>query len=301
MTNEETFWHWVLERHKIWYARHVEGLPPPWTDDPYLRAYRWTNVYRRLDPGTAWLCDHVAEGRFDLDASDDEVLLNVLAYRQGLREDSKEHVGWLTIDKAGLSNEAMVRANMNDFGPGHPYTGAYLLGNAGIPGPKRGSWPTLWAMAAATLATRRQNPAAVPWQHLERVDLLKFLRTFQGIGPFVAYQTCLDVSYPENGLSLPHSNDGYALLGPGARRGMDLLTRPFHDGSEADYNERVVWLRDRQDDNLAGKMPGWDHGALDYVYLDRSDVENCLCEYGRYDQARRTQGQNMRRRYQVAT
>ena len=301
MTNEKLFWHWVRERHRIWYARHVEGRPPPWTDDPYLRAYRFTNVYRRLDPGTAWLVDHVAEGRFDLDASDDEVLLNVLAYRQGLREDSKAHVGWLTIDEAGLSNADDVRARMADFGPGHPYTGAYLLGNAGIPGPKRDSWPTLWARAAAELAARRQDEAP-DWTLLDRRQLLRLLREFQGIGPFVAYQTCLDLSYSENGLNLPHSNDGYALLGPGARRGMDLVDNaPDRGPGEAGYNERLVWLRGRQDRFLEGRMPSWDHGALDYVYLDRSDVENCLCEFGRYHEARRTDGQNLRRRFKVAS
>ncbi len=297
MTNLSMFWTWIVERHAIWYARHVEALPPPWTDDPILRAYRFTNVYRRLDPGTDWIVKHVAMARRELDATADEVLLNVLAYRQGLREDSKAWLGWLRVGRRGLKNAAGIRELMRTFGPGHPYTGAYLLGNAGIPGPKRGSWPTLWAQAAATLATRRANKAAIPWQDLGRRELLAFLRSFQGIGPFISYQVVLDLGYPEVGMELAHGNDGYALLGPGARKGIDLLPTPEYGPGEGGYNERLIWLQGEQDQYLSGRMKGWDDGALDYVYLDRSDMENCCCEFGRYHEAVRTDGQNLRRRF----
>lgn len=290
------FWHWVRERHRIWYRRYVEKLPPPWTDDPYLGAHRFTNVYRRLDPGTAWLVDHVIQA----DASADEALLNVIAYRQGLHELSKAHLGWLTVDRTGLSNQGRAEEQMASFGPGTPYTGAYLLGNSIYRGPKRKTWPLLWRDIGASLAARRRD-GTTDWTHLTRRELINLLRSFPGVGPFVSYQVCLDLSYPEMGLGLSHGNDGYALLGPGARKGLDLLPRPrlvaARQSGDDGYNARLVWLRDLQDEHLAGRMPGWDDGALDYVYLDRSDIENCCCEFGRYHEARRTRGHNLRRRF----
>lgn len=43
------FWDYALERHAIW-TRRKAGLEPPWTADPVLQRYRFSNVYRDLDP-----------------------------------------------------------------------------------------------------------------------------------------------------------------------------------------------------------------------------------------------------------
>jgi len=47
----DLFWQFIAERQKVWYRRVVEGRPAPWTDDDILQEYRFTNVYRELDPG----------------------------------------------------------------------------------------------------------------------------------------------------------------------------------------------------------------------------------------------------------
>ena len=48
------FWYWVNERHSI-YLRKAAGDPRPWTKDPILQRYKFTNVFRELDMGTKWL------------------------------------------------------------------------------------------------------------------------------------------------------------------------------------------------------------------------------------------------------
>ena len=42
------------ERHMI-YRRREAGESPPWTADPILCNYRFTNVYRELDRVTIWI------------------------------------------------------------------------------------------------------------------------------------------------------------------------------------------------------------------------------------------------------
>ena len=51
----------MLQRHRIYLRREVEGLPKPWTRDPILQSYRFCNVYRELDTVTQWIRRHIRE------------------------------------------------------------------------------------------------------------------------------------------------------------------------------------------------------------------------------------------------
>jgi len=50
----EGYFGWINERHAI-YLRRVAGQPKPWTADPILRTYKFTNAFRELDKGTVAL------------------------------------------------------------------------------------------------------------------------------------------------------------------------------------------------------------------------------------------------------
>lgn len=50
-SNLRDFYGWMIRRHEI-YLKRVQGLPKPWTDDPILRDFKFTNVFRELDRGT---------------------------------------------------------------------------------------------------------------------------------------------------------------------------------------------------------------------------------------------------------
>lgn len=47
----EDFYAWMDKRHRIYLDRKA-GKPKPWIDDPILQQYKFTNVFRELDPGT---------------------------------------------------------------------------------------------------------------------------------------------------------------------------------------------------------------------------------------------------------
>src|SRR4051812_20144728 len=53
-----TLWRFAAERQAI-YERRLAGAPAPWTDDPILRNYRFTNVYRASDRVSQYLIRHV--------------------------------------------------------------------------------------------------------------------------------------------------------------------------------------------------------------------------------------------------
>jgi 5-hmdU DNA kinase, helical domain len=52
--------YWITERESIRRKKEA-GEPKPWTDDPILRAGRFTNVRREDDHTTKWVVQHWRE------------------------------------------------------------------------------------------------------------------------------------------------------------------------------------------------------------------------------------------------
>ena len=49
-----TYWRFAAERQCVFFRR-FEGSPAPWTQDPVMRAYKFTNVYRASDRVSQYL------------------------------------------------------------------------------------------------------------------------------------------------------------------------------------------------------------------------------------------------------
>jgi len=70
----ESYWRFAAERHRI-YEQRLRGLPAPWTADPVLSAYRFTNVFRAADRVSQFLIrDVIYRG----DQTVDEIVFRVL-------------------------------------------------------------------------------------------------------------------------------------------------------------------------------------------------------------------------------
>lgn len=90
------FFTFARERHRIFEAR-ADGHPRPWTKDPILDRYRFTNVFRELDATTLWFAKNVRDPMRDRP----EVLLATVLFR------------WFNRISTG---EAIFTQNMLDLG-----------------------------------------------------------------------------------------------------------------------------------------------------------------------------------------
>src|SRR5215831_14462254 len=54
----DTYWQFAAKRQDL-FMRRVVGAPAPWTDDPVLASYRFTNVYRAADRVSQYLIRHI--------------------------------------------------------------------------------------------------------------------------------------------------------------------------------------------------------------------------------------------------
>ena len=62
------------------FFRRVQGEPPPWTDDPVLAKFKFTNAYRASDRVSQYLIRHVIY-RDDLPATAREVFFRIMVFK----------------------------------------------------------------------------------------------------------------------------------------------------------------------------------------------------------------------------
>jgi len=59
MPTLDDLFEFVYDRQLVWHNRFVLGMPKPWTTNPLLQAYKFTNVYRELDKTSIHLIERI--------------------------------------------------------------------------------------------------------------------------------------------------------------------------------------------------------------------------------------------------
>lgn len=250
------FTEFVAERHRIWELRQA-GAPQPWTTHTALGSYKFTNVYRVLDPGSQFVLTDLAEP----DAAPVDVLARLFLYR---------YTNWPATwhwmrDKLGRYplardlDETLV--SIINGKPGQVFSGAYMIiPQPGFVGDK--------VQMAVELAQRALETGVLE-EFLAadtQADRLAPLRSLYGVGDFLAMQILTDWGYT------PHCGadreDEFAVFGPGSKRG----ARALGVGSI----EEALDLLHAQPDCPRLALP---HGRVRLPSL--MDVQNCLCEFSK--------------------
>lgn len=262
----------MKNRHDV-YLRRAAGLQWPWTDDQILQQYRFCNVYRELDTETAWIRDN---------------------WRKPLRDHGylffamtvARVVNWHeTLDDLGVpfpfdaKRFQRVLAKRNALGK-KVWTGAYMITTHRVAMPKEKYYAE---RVLQPIWERRKELAPKHGDTL--ASFHERLSSCAGIGEFLAAQVVADTKHYG---PLRDAGDWatWAAMGEGSRRGMNRVM-------ERDYKERtspVVWKREL--DLLHGRIVDAirqekNHGLQ---WLDAQDLQNCLCEFDKYERVRLNQG-----------
>ena len=72
-----TYWRFAAERQEIFFNRLREFLPP-WSKDPILQAYKFTNAYRVTDRVSQYLIKEVI---YKGDQRPEELLFRILLFK----------------------------------------------------------------------------------------------------------------------------------------------------------------------------------------------------------------------------
>lgn len=263
----DLFVRWIHEREAI-RKRRAAGAAWPWTDDPFLRAYRWCNV-RRMD-------DRVSRELFDRwyrpEAGEKETLHRALLGRLVNWPDSLDEIGLRLEDaRAVLAARAASGAKV--------WTGAYVV--PGVQGQaKVDSICDLVDRVVAAADRVVRGSMRSTWREMVRFD---------GMGGFLAGQVVADLAHLPVGARWADVG-AWAPIGPGSARGINRLRGIPKDKPVAQ----------EQFELLLPKLIGVVRPLIAEIWIDRRlqamDIQNCLCEYDKYRRLQLAEG-TVRARY----
>lgn len=266
----DTYWRFAAERQAV-YLRRLEGLDGPWTDDPVISAYRFTNTYRASDRVSQFLIAEVqnAEHRSQAPA---EVFFRTILFKIFNRIDT-----WLLLERklGSMSWQATPLSAIAEvldaaFSAGRPiYSAAYIM-----PSPQLGSTRK---HANHLLLIGRMMEDGMPGRvasarSLEEVFAL--LLAYPGLGRFLAFQYAIDLNYSS---LLGFDEQDFVIAGPGA---IDGIAKCFADVGGRSPEEIIHWAADNQDREFARlgiAFPGLFGRPLMPI-----DCQNLFCEISKY-------------------
>lgn len=279
----EDFFAFIREREQIRLRKEAD-LPYPWTEDPILRAYKFTNVQRHHDRTSRELINTFYAGRQDWDPV--EILMNAALFRYFGTYEFARAIGWqdyLDFDFEGIKELASQRLAKGE----RVFTGAYVITNQGISAPKQEVVVDCFLRPLHARAPKIVKEVPKGWKAV--AQMMSAIQGFGGSG-FMTKETLLDTTYtrfwggePDPlGFTYPSDWMEWTPIGPGARRGAARVMG--HD------DQRQLKEKDSFDvimDLLSWSRSLWPNEWDD---LNPHNIQFQLCEFDKYERVRLGQG-----------
>ncbi|MBX7534121.1 hypothetical protein K3175_00455 [Qipengyuania sp. GH1] len=266
----DDYWKFAAKRHEA-YLNRVHGLSAPWTNDPIIARYRFTNTFRAADRVSQFLIQRIQYDRSN-DIGDEDLLFRTLLFKifnnidtwNSLEREFGE-IRWrnFDFDRADGLLEALISSGKTI------YSAAYIMPSPAF-GAKRkhtNHLRLLQSMMAGGLARRVNATKSLQTLYNE-------LLNFKGLGPFLAFQYAIDVNYSQ--LTEFEENE-FVIAGPGAHDG---IRKVFPQSSPDDAELIIYWMVENQEREFS--RLGIDFGGLFGRSLRAIDCQNIFCEISKY-------------------
>lgn len=266
----DTYWRFAAERQNIFFKRLTESLPP-WSKDPILQHYKFTNAYRITDRVSQFL---VKEVIYNGSQKSEELIFRILLFKLFNKIETwqslKKHLGEICFDTYNYQDYNQILSALK-FKGGAIYSGAYIMASA---------------KSSFGLDFKHQNhlkllEMAMQKSKFERIvqsrsleQLYSILMEFPSIGPFLAYQYAIDINYST---LTNFSEMEFVKAGPGAKDG---IRKCFTDLGEFSEEDIIKYMTDRQE--LEFERLGIDFKNLWGRPLQLIDCQNLFCEVDKY-------------------
>ena len=266
----DTYWRFAAERQAVYFRRLTDPFGP-WTDDPILSEYRFTNAYRVTDRVSQYLVRNV---QYDPTRSQApaEVFFRTLLFKLFNRIETWEA---LERDLGPISSQSTTPERITDVldrqisRGGRVYSAAYIM-----PAPAFGQ---LRKHANHLTLLDRMMRDGLPSQLKSAQSLesaYQMILSYPGVGPFLAFQYCIDLNYST---LMNFSEADFVVPGPGA---LDGIAKCFHNARSHDPSAIINWMVEHQDDEFHRL-----HLAFDGLFgrrLQPIDCQNVFCEVSKY-------------------
>lgn len=302
--NIQKFFAFAKTRHNI-YIKRQTGAKYPWTTDPILGTYRFTNIYRELDATTIAL-------RVMTDTIfDQETVLPFIIQMRWLnrRETWKTMLDYAGGDVCVLADH-LVSPNSLDKIKDHivktmPYgpwvTGAYIIKTPNGMNKLDGVFDVMKKFVTQQkpfrIRLRKEVAEPLSWYHVSNdmlqnkntytlEDTWEWLKQFECQGQFTAYEAVSDFRHTDLLNSAPDIMT-WANAGPGAMRGLNRI----YERSIFNTSRSTDWQSEMQNLLRLSQQPEiWPSDQEYWKPWEMREVEHTLCEFDKYERVRLKEG-----------
>lgn len=257
------FFAFMREREAI-RLRRAAGMPPPWTEDPILQKFSFTNVKREHDRTSRLLRTEFYEPNSG--ARNALLLLNCAVARYFGTIETIRTLGWQNNWYPERMRRLLKEKEKNGS---KVFTGAYVITNAGIPGSKIDV--VIDYFLAALWEQRKDVLFAIStgsWQSAS--ERLQQIFGFGGTG-FMTKEVLLDTFYTDLWApGTPTDRNTWTPVGPGSMRGAADLAGREKALNKAETLEVCRYVFSQRAHHWSG------------VELELTDIQFQLCEWFKY-------------------
>ena len=253
------------------YFRRLTNPDGPWTDDPVLATYRFTNAYRASDRVSQYLIREV-QYHPDRPSAPAEVFFRTMLFKIFNRIDTWEtlerKVGQIVGTTADINS---INAVLNEMFDQHErlYSAAYIM-----PSPAFGH-VRKHTNHLALLARMMEDKLPVELQRAGSLrEVYDLLVRYPGIGPFLAFQYAIDLNYST---LIDHSEADFVVAGPGALDGISKCFTSIGSRTPEQIIHQVCEMQEK-----AFAKAGLKFQPLYGRRLQPIDCQNLFCEISKY-------------------
>jgi len=266
----DTYWRFAAERQAIFF-RKLDGLAPPWTSDPILSLYKFTNVYRASDRVSQFLIRKVIYGG---DQSPTEIFFRTILFKIFNRIETwklfERNFGQISYQEYGFNLYDSLLCQAKAEGQ-RIFSAAYIMPSGrstfGYSAKHRNYLKLLERMMKDEVPERIREMRSMR-------EAFELLRSYPSIGDFLAYQYVIDLNYSE---MTDFSEMEFVMPGPGALNGIKKCFSNFGGLNESDIIRLVA---DRQEQEFARLDLKFQ--SLGGRRLQLIDCQNLFCEVDKY-------------------
>lgn len=263
----QSYWRLAAERQRVYHAR-LSGRPGPWTTDPVVSQYRFTNAYRAADRVSQDLIRNLYQGS----QRPSDLLFRTLLFRFFNRPETwaaltseRGDITFADFDIEQYSGILDARLSSGE----RVYSAAYIVPPPPF-GEKRKHRNHLRLIEHMMRSGLESDLAAA--SSLEEV--FRRLISFPSLGPFLAFQLTIDLNYST---LIDFDENDFVVAGPGALSG---LAKCFPSARTQDPAGLIQMMVDTQEEQL--EFYGIDFRDLFGRPLKLIDCQNLFCETDKY-------------------
>ncbi|MCW8875644.1 MAG: putative DNA base hypermodification protein [Kangiellaceae bacterium] len=267
----DTYWKFAVRRQEAFFSR-IEGQEKPWSDDPIISEFKFTNAYRASDRVSQYLIKNVIYSKkWGLKDTVFRILLFKIFNKIETWQLLEEHFGEISTKTFNLNQfdavlEKQIAAKKSI------YSAAYIMPS----GPKK-----------KYLGVRKHKFHLTLLSELLKDDFHQLLKdqssleagfelllSIESFGRFLAYQFIIDLNYSD---WFNYSENDFVVPGPGA---LDGIRKCFTD--LGDYTPVDIIKMMTEDQNHHFDRLNYNFKNLWGRPLHLIDCQNLFCEVDKY-------------------